>query len=74
MNAITVQDMYICLKNAVNEGLGDKKILLSGDDEGNSFHECFFGISPTKDNIWGDAALPYGVSMEDAEENYVILG
>lgn len=42
--AITVDQLLIeCLK-LKKEGLGQKKILLSSDDEGNEFHGLFYGF------------------------------
>ena len=45
-------DIEICsnfltrIKKAIDAGFGDKKILLSNDDEGNGYHECFFVLTP----------------------------
>lgn len=73
-SAIKVKDLYEVLKGAVRDGLGDKKILISNDDEGNGYHECFFGLSEVKGNIYEENMLPYGVTLKEAEKNYVILG
>ena len=43
MKAITVDELYRALAIARKYGFGDKKILLSNDDEGNGYHECFQG-------------------------------
>jgi hypothetical protein len=49
--------------------------MISRDDEGNGYHELFFGISdPTK--IFGGKyppELPYGVNSTNLKE-YVVLG
>lgn len=78
MEAITVKQMYAALRDTVNAGLGDKKILLSNDDEGNGYHECFFAVTTDVKSFGfqdGHAPeLPFNVSPEDAEKNYVIIG
>lgn len=78
MNAITVNDLYNSLKKAIDAGFGDKKILLSNDDEGNGYHECFFVLTSDIGSFgFGDRfapSLPFNVSPEDAEKNYVIIG
>lgn len=78
MDAITVKQMYKSLEAAMKAGFGDKKILLSNDDEGNGYHECFFVLTPDIGSFgFGDRfapSLPFNVSPEDAEKNYVIIG
>lgn len=78
MDAITVNDLYNSLKKAIDAGFGDKKILLSNDDEGNGYHECFFEVTPNLESFgFRDRfapSLPFNVSPEDAEKNYVIIG
>lgn len=38
-------------------GNGKRYIMISGDDEGNSYHELFYGFSPCKDAIEQCTAL-----------------
>ena len=42
METITVKQLLKACKEEVAKGNGDKHILISGDDEGNSFHELFY--------------------------------
>ena len=75
-NAITIDQLYLMLEKAKEGGLGSKKIMLSSDDEGNEYHELFFGITENVADVFSGryAPLPpFGVSMEDLK-NYVILG
>ena len=60
-------------KEEIAKGNGDKHILISGDDEGNSFHELFYLFSHLKgeDISYG---LPFGVSEDDVNAEYIILG
>ena len=74
-SAITVNDLYRQLAIARKQGLGDKMIMVSDDDEGNGYHELFDGLFIKMEGLFHgySATLPYGVSVEDAENNYVIL-
>ena len=79
MKTITVDELYKALAQARKAGMGSKKIMLSNDDEGNGYHECFFSVTTDlKEFGFGRGhsvvLLPYGVSPEDAENNYVIIG
>lgn len=75
MQALTINQLYAHLANLKEKGFGDKKIMISQDDEGNGYHELFFGIT-TAERIGGFRPwmLPCGVSVEDANANYVTLG
>ena len=71
--ALTIDELYKALANARKDGLGNKKILLSIDDEGNGFHECFFAITPVTDDF-SYANFGYGIDIEKAKDEYVIIG
>lgn len=73
MNAITVKQLMKLCQMEIAKGNGKKKILLSDDDEGNGFHECFFTFTDPH-NLTIDAyLLPHGVTEENVYE-YLILG
>lgn len=79
MNIITVDELYKALDQARKNGFGKKKILLSNDDGGNGYHQRFFTVATDVKSFgfgdgWAAGMLPYGVSPEDAENNYVIIG
>jgi hypothetical protein len=42
---ITVKELLKACQEQVAKGNGDKGILLSRDDEGNSYHSCFYLFS-----------------------------
>ena len=68
MNTITVDELYKALTQARKAGLGGKKILL-----------CFFAVSTDVKSFgfgdgWAAGMLPYGVTPEEAERDYVIVG
>lgn len=73
MKAITVEQLMKLCQMEIAKGNGKKKILLSDDDEGNGFHECFFTFTDPH-NLTIDAyLLPHGVTEENVYE-YLILG
>ena len=72
---ITIEQLYKECAKQIKAGNGKRHIIISGDDEGNSFHELFYGFSPCKDAIGDDDYLyPYGVTPEVADKEYVTLG
>jgi len=74
MNALTIKDLYEALKEEIKKGNLNKKILISSDDEGNSYHQLFFLITPTDKMKFSGNELPFSVSVEQAEKEYVVLG
>lgn len=79
-SCFTINDLYRTLKNEIKKGNGMKKILITSDDEGNSCHELFFGITTPKPEknkeceLFNAIMLPFGVSKESADKDYVLLG
>ena len=72
---ITIIQLWKECTKQINAGNGKRHIIISGDDEGNSFHELFLGFSPCKDAIGDDAYMyPYGVTPEQADKEYITLG
>ena len=72
---ITIEQLYKECAKQIKAGNGKRHIIISGDDEGNSFHELFFGFSKCKDAIGDDSYMyPYGVTPEQAEKEYITLG
>lgn len=74
MKALTIEELHAVLGEAIKKGQARKKILIPSDDEGNSYHEMFFGISKVEDCVSDGYQLPHGVSMNMAKKGYVILG
>lgn len=73
MKAVTVNHLLKLCQMEIAKGNGKKKIMLSNDDEGNGFHECFFTFTDPKDAGIEPYLLPYGVTEENVGE-YLILG
>lgn len=74
--AITIEQLYLECAKQIKAGNGKRHILLSGDDEGNSYHELFFGFSPDLDfsGPYMEGVLPYGVTAEQVKKEYIVLG
>lgn len=73
MDALTIDELYKALAAERKKGNGKKKILLSTDDEGNGFHECFYAVTPITDDF-RYANFGYGIDIAKAKEEYVIIG
>lgn len=48
---ITVNQLFELCKEQKANGNGDKKIFISMDDEGNGFHELFYGFTENEEDI-----------------------
>lgn len=72
--AITVKQLYAELGKLIKQGNGNRKIMLTQDDECNGIHECWFYPSIWSAEEVGYINLPFGVSAKDVAENYVVLG
>ena len=44
MGQITVKMLYKLAKKEINQGNGDRFIVISNDNEGNGFHGLFYGF------------------------------
>lgn len=45
MSQITVEQLLVLCREAINEGHGKKNIVISDDNEGNGYHGMFYGFS-----------------------------
>ena len=73
--AITVNALIALLQAAKAKGHGNKKILISDDDEGNGYHLMFFAVTDKTKEFFASPYmnLPCGVKRAELED-YVILG
>lgn len=73
---ITIEQLYAECVKQMESGNGKRHIMISGDDEGNSYHELFYGFSPDMDFSQPGMGmlLPYGVTAEEVNRNYIVLG
>ena len=74
MVAVTVEQLALMSANLVKGGKGKKKIMISSDDEGNEYHELFFGFTENPKDIFEGKCAPYSPVSMDKLEDYVILG
>lgn len=74
MKVITINDLLNECKKQIAKGNGNKKILISNDDEGNGFHQLFYGFTPIiKDGKNMLENYPATTPCVDAKD-YIILG
>lgn len=65
MDVLTVKDLYNECKTQIERGNGDKKIMISKDDEGNGYHYLFYGM------ISGEEMREDDMFMMSVDEDYV---
>ena len=70
MKQLTINDLLRVCQQKVKEGHGNKKILISTDDEGNGYHELFYGINTNIREFEAISEMPFGINLDD----YVLLG
>ena len=71
--AITIEQLAFMCTEQIRKGNGNKFILISDDDEGNGFHDLFFGFSENTKELTDGCRIPYDLNDEDLK-NYVVLG
>lgn len=73
--AITIKDLKELCELHILLGNGDKKIMISADDEGNGYHELFYGFTSVNEVFAGkfSPSAPYGVDETNIDQ-YIILG
>ena len=64
---MTVRELLEHCRKQVAKGNGDKIIVLSNDDEGNGYHECYYAFTEEvrENDLWGTI---------DEPEKKIILG
>ena len=73
MNQITVKELYEFCKIQIDNGNGDKNIVISDDVEGNGYHGMFFGFSEIEDEGEDITNLFYDTETQSADDT-IILG
>lgn len=77
---LTVKELYEKCKEEIEKGHGDQVIMLSDDDEGNSFHYCWLAFCQADElcEELGDLAFEDTLYRFDKDiapiENTIILG
>ena len=80
LKQFTIEDLYRACEAEIKAGNGDKKVLISDDEEYNGFHQLNYGFCPAKDEecpldffTSNYMDMPKGVTSENVHE-FVILG
>lgn len=71
--ALTIDELYKALAAERKKGNGKKRIMLSADDEGNEFHQCFYAITPITEEF-SYAHFGHSMPFKQVMEEFVILG
>ena len=83
MDAYTVEQLLEFCKAEKKKGNGKKKVLLSSDDEGNEYHQLFYGFTPTidkkgknffKESFASVCSCSINVNNDEEIKEYIILG
>lgn len=76
MGQLTIKDLYKNLAAEIKKGNGDKFIVVADDNEGNSFHGLFFGITSESSKVRESIEYSNGIydSQEEDLNKLVILG
>lgn len=73
MKQLTIKDLKRFVDRQVEKGNGDKFIVISGDNEGNSYHGLFYGFTDDIGEIKMLSDMIYD-SVEVNPNKIVILG
>lgn len=65
---LTLEQLQAEVKKAIKKYGKDKYVLLSDDEEGNGYHECYFTFAPATQLTDGD--IVWGLKTKDC----VVLG
>ena len=69
---LTVKELMRECQEQIRKGNGDKFILISSDDEGNSFHTLYYGFTDDEPNL--TYMLNYEQDRNHSVDDTVILG
>lgn len=73
MTQLTIKDLKRFVDAQMKKGNGDKFIVISGDNEGNSYHGLFYGFTDDIEDIEMLSDMIYD-SVEVNPNKIVILG
>lgn len=67
---LTIDELIAEAVKAKKKFGGNKFVLISDDEEGNGYHECYFSFSSGEEMLDGCAFAPYDLNPQDC----VVLG
>lgn len=72
---MSIEALYKECEKQIKQGNGKKRVMISNDDEGNGYHELFYSFTtPIQYGNMDESLLPYGVTKEEFDYGYIILG
>lgn len=76
MEQMTVKQLFNELSSLMLQGMGDKKIIVADDNEGNSFHGIYYGCIGSPKKVYALVKASSGLydSQEKDINNIVIIG
>ena len=85
LEGLTVNDLLELCKKEVENGNGERKIMISCDDEGNDYHNLYYEFTPAEklfvdeDGEYDEDDLPYGIKYDiktkgRSLEDFIVFG
>lgn len=75
MEQVTIKRLYEYCKKRIENGEGDKKIIISDDNEGNGYHGLFYGFTDMSKEYFDLVSDSTDAEkLSTAKKNLVILG
>ena len=75
MKALTIKELYDECQKQIIKGNGDKVIMISSDDEGNSYHYLWYSFTDAKEVLDSEYSVYSDFSENIAKmEDTIILG
>jgi hypothetical protein len=71
---MTIKELARFCVEQLGKGNGDKKIVISDDNEGNGYHGLFYGFTEISKQEYASGAFPIYDSQEDDPDKIIILG
>jgi hypothetical protein len=73
---MTVKELYLELTEEMNKGNGDKYLVVADDNEGNSYHGMFYGVTSDPKMVRENIECSNGLydCCETNYDNIIILG
>jgi len=76
MIQMTVEKLYEELKELMTKGMGDKKLVIADDDEGNGYHGMYYSCTSDPKEVKANIEASNGLydSQETDYKHIVIVG
>ena len=76
MMQMTVEKLFNELKELVEAGQGNKKVVVADDNEGNGYHGVYYSVTSDPKEVEGNIKVSNGLydSQETNYKNIVIIG